>query len=400
MRSWTPRWLAGVVLGRHRDKGGRRESGDEAKAIALQVRKRWLWGGLLVVALLLTAAAGAWVRHRGLQRSPAAVPALSMSEWLAGHSADWRVGRLKEYPGVLVIEFPGLAAQGAAMNRVAALLEKADAPRDRVLDDTELATLIARAGDNSQTFYQGHDYDGDGLARFFALVERQALKLNPAELRLRRHLLSAGLLPAGALPSGAAERTAQALITFTATQADDPATAADETVDVVRRNSVLRHEASHARFYVEAAYRQHCRRFWRDVLTEPQREQLRSYLAGIGYDRRDEELMLNEAQAFMMNTADTRAFTAAGIGMTDDELAALRTRFWQTLPAERAGGRAASSSRAPGAALRRAGVAPGQRRLRKGSLAAKCAADRRPLHSRPARRRAARDTQIRGYRDE
>ncbi|MBC7940371.1 MAG: hypothetical protein H7Z19_11505 [Chitinophagaceae bacterium] len=333
-----------------------RRGGAGVTANAVQLRKSSLRAGLIVAALVLAAAAGTLIRHFALKRPAADVtlPALSISEWLAGHSTDWRMAGLKEHQGVLVIEFPGLAAQGAAMNRIAALLEKADAPRDRVLDDAQLAALIARVGDNSQTFYQGHDYDSSGLARFYALVQQQALKLTAQERRLQKQLQAAGLLaPTGEPPSNTSERSAWALITFTATQPDDPATPIDETVDAVRRASVLRHEISHGRFYVQPVYRLHCQRFWREVLSEGQRENIRSYLAGIGYDRHDEELMLNEAQAFMMNTADTRAFNAAGIGMTEDELAALRTRFWQTLPPENDGSSSALPANAPSAATRR-----------------------------------------------
>ena len=297
---------------------------------------RWLWPAVIVV-LLCTAGAGWWFRHDRIKPISAeqSLPRLNIAELLAGHSADWRVARLKENPAVMVIEFPGLAEQGAAMNRIAALLEKADAPRDRVLDDRSLAALIARAGDNAQTFYQGHDYTDAGLAHFFGLAEAQAVKLNAQELRLLRVLSAAGLMATGRrAPSEAADPSPQALITFTATQADDPATPIDEGVDAVRRSSVLRHEASHGRFYTRPVYRKHCIHLWRDQLTERQRENIRGFLAGIGYDRRNEELMLNEAQAFLMNTADSRAFNAAAVGMTEPELAEVRNRFWQTLPAE------------------------------------------------------------------
>ena len=292
-----------------------------------------------VLAALLVAAVG-WLRPQWLGRlANAAAPArpLSVAEWLAGHSADWRVARQQENPAVLVIEFPSLAAQGAAMNRIAALLEKADAPRDRVLGDAELAAVIARSGDSPQTFYQGHDYDGAGLARFYGQVRRQGLALNAQEERVRRLLLQTGLLqetPDG----GLRQQGAQALITFTATQADDPATPADETVDDRRRESVLRHESSHGRYYTRAVYREHCRRFWHEILSDAQREGMRRFLAGLGYDSRDEELILNEAQAFMMNTPDSRAFSAADGALSDTDLAELRTRFWRTLPADATSG--------------------------------------------------------------
>ncbi len=256
---------------------------------------------------------------------------LSLPDLLAGHSNDWRLARLQEYPEVLVIEFPDLREQGAAMNRLAAFVQKAGAPRDRLLDDRELAELIAASGDNSQSFYQGHDYTAQDLARFVMKARLQGLLLNAQEQRLQAELQAAGLLAAaGAAAAGAG--APQAVITFTATQPDDPSTPVDEGVDALRREAVLRHEMSHGRFYTRAAYREHCWRFWRETLSEAQREQLRRFLASQGYDRSDESLMVNEAQAFLMNTPDARAFSAAAVGMSDEELASLRTRFWRSLP--------------------------------------------------------------------
>ena len=259
-------------------------------------------------------------------------PTLSLSELLAGNSPDWRVARLKENTAVLVVEFPNLSAQGQAMNRMAALLEKADAPRDRVLDDTALAALIARSGDNLQTFYQGHDYNGAGLARFYQLVDGQTQALNAPEQRMRQLLVAQGLLKPAA--GGLQPVGVQAVITYTAIQKDDPSTPLDETIDERRRESILRHEASHGRFYTRPAYAAHCRRFWREALDDTQREAFRRYLATLGYDRKDEELMLNEAQAFLLHTPDTRAFSAEGVGIPEEVLAELRTRFWRTLPPE------------------------------------------------------------------
>ena len=259
---------------------------------------------------------------------------LSIPELLAGNSMDWRVARLRENRQILVIEFPNLAEQGAAMNRLAALLEKAGTPRERVLSDSELATLIARSGDNAQTFYGGHDYEGAALARFFRLAETQRQALNLQEQRLRRVLVQTGLLSEGV--PGPVAKGIQAVITFTAVQADDPTTPADETVDERRRDSVLRHELSHGRFFTRPAYREHCRRFWRGALTTIQREAIRTYLAKLGYDRSNEELMLNEAQALLMHTPDTRAFVADSVGISPGELAALRRRFWHDAPPDSA----------------------------------------------------------------
>lgn len=266
--------------------------------------------------------------------------ALSVPEWLGGHAPDWRIARLAENPEVLVIEFPDLRDQGEAMNRLAAFVQKADAPRDRVLNPAELATLIAAGGDNSQSFYQGHDYTAADVTRFFDQARAQGLPLTPQESRLQHSLRIAGLLPAGpapATPPSPAPTTApdvplQAVITFTGTQPDDPSTPVDEGVDARRREAVLRHELSHGRFYTQAAYREHCQRFWQEAMTASQRDRLRRFLSGLGYDPRNETLMINEAQAFLMHTPDPRAFSARAAGLSERELADLRAWFWRHQP--------------------------------------------------------------------
>lgn len=258
--------------------------------------------------------------------SPASGPReLNAAQLLAGHSSDWRVARLQGNRAILVIEFPNLREQGAAMNRIAALLEKAGAPRDRVLDDAELQRLIVRNGDNAQTFYQGHDYSAVGLARFYNQARRQGLTLGPQEQRLEKELLGAGLL--GATATGLEARGEQALISFSATQEDDPATPIDEGLDARRRESVLQHELSHGEFFTSATYRAHCWRFWRERLNERERAILRKYLVGLDYDPANEELLVNEMQALLMHTNDTRAFNAQSVGISEALLSEWRARF-------------------------------------------------------------------------
>ena len=99
----------------------------------------------------------------------AALKQLDVAELLrerSSGSSGWLLARLRGNPAVMVLQFPNLAEQGSAMNRIAALVEKAGAPRDRVLSDLELSALITSAGDNPQTFYQGHDYVAEQIALF------------------------------------------------------------------------------------------------------------------------------------------------------------------------------------------------------------------------------------------
>jgi hypothetical protein len=225
-----------------------------------------------------------------------------------------------------VVEFPGLTEQGHAMNRLAAMFEKRGGSRDRVLTDAQMEQLLRSSGDNVASFFQGHDYTGDGLAHFFTLAEAQRVAINAQELRLRDWLVGAGVMQRGAAGRYEALGT-WALISFTAAQADDPATEPDESVDARRRESILLHELSHGEFFTNASYRAHCGAFWRDQLTERERALFRRYLEGLDYNARDEQLMVNETQAMLMHTPDSRAFNAASLGVSEAELGQLRAGF-------------------------------------------------------------------------
>jgi hypothetical protein len=290
------------------------------------------WGALisLLTAALAVAAPGepsalsapAAVTHS--QRT-AVVPQATVAELLAGRSADWRVARLKGRPAILVIEFPDLSAQAMAMNRLAAWVEKSGVTRDRLLNDAALSRLISTRGDTPQTFYLGHDYAANDLARFFELATRQGQALNTNELRLRALLLEVGLLEHRA--RGFEARGLQALVTFTAQQVGDPLAAAAETVDTRRRESVLLHELSHGIYMTDRAYREFCRRFWRQRLTESERQIWRQFLARQDYDIKNEDLVINETQAYLMHTPDDRAFDASSLGLAPARLEAMRARF-------------------------------------------------------------------------
>ena len=289
-------------------------------AAAARGRRR---GTTIAVAVALGAAlAASWRQGYFGDGAP---PSSTVEELLAESPVEGRATRLAGNPRVLVIQFPSLQAQGAAMNRIAALVEKTGAPRERVLGDPELAEFIAQSGDSPATFYLGHDYGGGDLARFYRLAAEQRVTLNDAERRLHGILVAARLLAGDGVATAAIDPP-QALVTFSAVQRDDPATEADETVDAVRREAVLRHELSHGEFLTRSSYRAHCERFWRS-LTQADRERFRRHLAQLGYDTGNETLVVNEMQALLMHTPDPRAFSAADLGVGEEELAAWRRRF-------------------------------------------------------------------------
>jgi hypothetical protein len=250
-----------------------------------------------------------------------------LSRILAGRSSATMIYRLAENPRILVIDFPSLAEQGRAMNRLAALIEKGGAPRNRLLSDAEMAALV----DNAATFYFAHDYAAPSLARFFSMAEAEGEPLNAQERDLLALLLAARVLDRG--PAGYIPATPEmAVISLVQPQADDPATPEDETVDAALRSTMLHHEMSHGEFFTNQAYRRHCERFWHERLTEGERALFRKFLARHGYDPQDETLMINEAQAYLMHTADPRAFSAQSLGVTKDQLTDMQRRFMDPQP--------------------------------------------------------------------
>ena len=297
--------------------------------LGLAFMLRWLaWSGQSssqsVPALTTTATLPAAV-----SRHPATLASASVAQLLAGsptrNAADWRVVRLQGNAAVLVIEFPTLLVQGQTFNRAAALLEKTGGLRQQLLTDDQLAALLAKSHDNTETYFLGHDYTANGLARFFNQAERQSIALNPQELRLRQLLLDALILKSEVGRYSA--QGEQAVISFTMLQLDNPATPQDETVDALRRESILLHELSHGEFFTNPDYQQRSWNYWRRALTEAERRTFRQLLAGMGYDADNEELMVNETQALLMHTPDERAFGPVNLGLNAAQFANLKRRW-------------------------------------------------------------------------
>lgn len=245
---------------------------------------------------------------------------------LAHRGRDLAVFRLAENPRILVLDFPSLAEQGRMMNRIAALVEKAGLPRERVLTEAELAAVIAARGETAETFYFGHNYRVRDLARFFALAARDGIPLNDAERRLAAILAATGLAPPG--PDGLPEPAGEgAVVTLTAAENPPAALPGRLVVDPSVRAAILRHELSHGEFFTNPDFAAHVARWWQERLSADERALFRRFLAEGGYDPANEEVMMNEAMAYLMHTPDPRFFNAAALGVTEAALESMRARF-------------------------------------------------------------------------
>lgn len=225
--------------------------------------------------------------------------------------AGLTVFRFADNPNIVVLDFASLHEQGKMLNRVAALTEKADLPRDRVLTDEELDAAILKRGDTIETFYYGHDYPAEAVVRFFALADAQHIQLDPQEERLRALLRQLGW-------SG--PKAVGGLISL-------PAVGSAPNVTTAARKSILRHELSHGEFFSDPDYAAYVHNFWLTALTEAERANVRKFLASEDYDVTDEALMYNEMQAYLMFTRDPVFFRPELVGLTPGRLTEIQARF-------------------------------------------------------------------------
>jgi hypothetical protein len=222
--------------------------------------------------------------------------------------------RLQQDPDVLVLDFPDLHDQAEMLNRIAALVEKADMPRDRIVTESALDAHIRAAGGNPDAYYYGHDYRAADLARFFQLAAKENMPLNPPETWLRDTLDHEGWL---------APEANGALISIPGITAD---------IDPTSRTTIFRHELSHAVYFTDHAYVDLTQRFWATMLTDTERAAMRTFLGKDGYDTTDEDLMANEGQAYLIHTRDPRYFMPAMVGIGPTREAILRGTFVDAIP--------------------------------------------------------------------
>jgi hypothetical protein len=303
---------------------------DDTIRVLPEARRRqpaWLIIAAALVVVLLVGGSAVFLTfrpsHEAAVTPPIQSPVTAFAIQVASEEAirdhiatDLTIFRFADNPRILVLDFASLREQGRMLNRVAALEEKSELPHDRVLADTELSAAIQAKGDTVETFYFGHDYSAAGLARFFVLADGQHLELDGQEERLRALLRQEGWLTPG---------TVAGLISL-------PAVGSDPRITIGARAAILRHELAHGEFFSNPAYADYVRGFWRHELAGEERGAIRGFLGREGYDVREEELMLNEMQAYLMFTRDPLFFSPDLVQISPARLADLQARFLAGMP--------------------------------------------------------------------
>jgi hypothetical protein len=241
------------------------------------------------------------------------------------------VHRYSGNPDVLVIDIPTLTEQSRMFNRVVALIERIGAPRDRVLTNEELAEFIRKIGQTELTFAYGNDFRVSELVVFFNLASHGGISLNDEEIRLRDFLLEEKLVksPYGFLQVNGKDRV---ILSLPQAQVQQVSEGKSLRITDRARETILRHELSHGEYYANPQYADYCRRFWYTVLSEPERQTFRQFLGGRSYNTRNEEMMINESQAYLMHTPDPAAFNPQRSGFTQAQIDRLRRQFMDGRP--------------------------------------------------------------------
>lgn len=194
---------------------------------------------------------------------------------------DFEVFAWAAYPRILVFDTADYTVQSRLFKRLAFYVEKRGF-RGRLLSNAELA---GRHGWNA------HNYDPEGLAAFFTAAERDGVELNPEELLLRDILCANDVIRPGA---EGFEPGAGGILSIS-----------QESPPPLRR-LLLTHEAFHGVYYEEPAFRAGVSAVW-EGLSEVERSYWRELFSYLSYDPTDENLMINEFQAYLLQQPQAEA---------------------------------------------------------------------------------------------
>ncbi len=230
---------------------------------------------------------------------------------------------------VFILDVPGLEQLGLTFNRVTQFKEhQAGEAYPRVLTSDELARYIAASNKTVATFAAGHDLRVSDLVQFFNFAQRDKVELFPQEYALRDFMIEQGLMMEWREMYRAQKPHA---VILSIPQVQDRR-ASEPAVTSNMRYAILLHELAHAAFHTNPFYKKYCTAFWTDGLAESQKETFRRFLASMRYSIDDEDLVINEMQAYLMFTPDTGSFSAARLGVSKKELAIMRDSFAKGRP--------------------------------------------------------------------
>lgn len=255
---------------------------------------------------------------------PTSLVPMARAQLAAARSAKAVAYRLAEDDRVIVLDLPDLKVQGQRFVRIVLFVERGGAPHDRVLTLAQARAWLAARHEHFAALTVGNNIRAAEFARFFNTARFQGEPLTVDERRLLEDLKAWGVLREG--EEGVTVAMPERIV-VSAPQPSEVSGCSGCAVSAAHRAVILEHELAHARFFTDTVYRDHATWFWHNQMPEALRDKFLAFLAQRGYDTGNTELVVNEMQAFLMHTPDRAMFSAAAVGLADDELEHLRRRF-------------------------------------------------------------------------
>lgn len=275
---------------------------------------------LIGVSLLLAAFQSAWALD---------VMKGDFQQVLNTRSEVLAVWQMADNPSVYIFDFPGLGYQGRSFNRITQFTEQQTTEAyPKVLGNQELARYIEAARRTSADFAFGHDVLISELVQFYNFALRDKIELNPEEIVVREFLVEQGLIR---LWRGFYQAMQPDVVVLAVPQTQDRKPG-EPMVSTGARYAILLHELAHGEYYSNKHYAKFCQRFWAETLTDNQRESFKRFLANFNYAVNNEELLINEMQAYLIFTPDPKSFSARKLGVSEAELQSMREAFRRGSP--------------------------------------------------------------------
>ncbi|MDD2741464.1 MAG: hypothetical protein PHV02_04270 [Rhodocyclaceae bacterium] len=251
---------------------------------------------------------------------------------LKSRTESVRVWQLADNPNVYIFDFPGLAHQGRSFNRVTQFTEQQGSePYPKVLNNSELNRYYEAVRRTQADFAFGHDVLISEMVQFFNFASRDKIELNSEEIEIRDFLIEQGLVR---FWRGFYQAMKPDVVILAIPQTQDRKLS-EPMITEGARYVILMHELAHGEYYSNTYYSKYCQRFWYETLSESQREAFTRFLASFNYAVHNEELLINEMQAYLMFTHDPKSFSARKLGVSDAELQSMRDAFRRGRPPTR-----------------------------------------------------------------
>jgi len=247
---------------------------------------------------------------------------------LNGRSGEFGIWSYADNPNVYVFDFPTLNQQGQTFNRAMQLTEQFNESYKRVFSQDEMSKYLIAIRRNQANFAFGHDFLVNELVLFFNLASRDKIALLPEEALMRDFLLGQGLMDnwRGFFRALKPEVVILSMPQVQERHDNEP------RINELARRAIFTHEMAHAEFYTNRYYADYCRKFWSEKLSEAQRGLFQKFLSNYNYSVNQQELLINEMQAYLMFTPDPNSISAAKLGIEDAEWEAMKSLFRQGKP--------------------------------------------------------------------